>query len=156
TTRLSRTTFVQWPTAGRMLKFQLTRISAAKPALHGRCTAARPMPSKPGGFRMTATATVQVAAAASVARPTKAEARQPKALPTPNGDFYQIAETLSANEQAILKNVRDFMEAKVAPIINDYWVRDAFPFELIPALKELNIGGLNVEDHSSKLKGLVA
>jgi hypothetical protein len=31
------------------------------------------------------------------------------------------------------------MESKVAPIINKYWVEDAFPFELIEPLKELNI-----------------
>ena len=80
----------------------------------------------------------------------------PKQLPLPNGDFYQIVETLSAEEQAILKKVRDFMESKVAPIINDYWVRDAFPFELIPGLKEIDIGGVNVGNHSSKLKGMLA
>src|ERR1044072_1065349 len=80
----------------------------------------------------------------------------PKQLPLPNGDFYQIEQTLSADEQAILKKVRDFMESKVAPIINDYWVRDAFPFELIPAVKELDIGGLNVGNYSSKLKGMAA
>lgn len=33
------------------------------------------------------------------------------------------------------------MEAKGAPIINKYLV-DAFPFELVPELRELNIGGL--------------
>src|SRR5262249_44531172 len=80
----------------------------------------------------------------------------PKQLPQSTSDFYEIGTTLSADEQAILKNVRDFMETKVAPIINDYWVRDAFPFELIPALKELNIGDLNVGDRSSRLKGMVA
>jgi alkylation response protein AidB-like acyl-CoA dehydrogenase len=48
------------------------------------------------------------------------------------------------------------MESKVAPIINKYWIEDAFPFELLPAVKELNIGGLNVESYSSKLKGMVA
>jgi alkylation response protein AidB-like acyl-CoA dehydrogenase len=80
----------------------------------------------------------------------------PKQLPLPNGDFYQIEQTLSADEQAILKKVRDFMETKVAPIINDYWVRDAFPFELIEPLKELNIGGVNVGDYSPKLKGMMA
>ena len=104
----------------------------------------------------TATATAQATTATAGARPAKKEARQPKPLPAPNGDFYQIEQTLSADELAILKKVRDFMESKVAPIINDYWVRDAFPFELIPAVKELDIGDLNVGDRSSKLKGMVA
>jgi glutaryl-CoA dehydrogenase len=81
---------------------------------------------------------------------------EPKPLPIPHGDFYDIEGTLSDDERAILKKVRDFMESKVAPIINDYWVRDAFPFELIEPLKDLDIGGLNVGNHSAKLKGLVA
>src|SRR5262245_38001456 len=71
----------------------------------------------------------------------------PKQLPPPNSDFYQFAETLSADEQAILKRVRAFMETKVAPIINKYWVEDAFPFELLPAIKELNIGGLGTHGY---------
>ena len=70
--------------------------------------------------------------------------RQPKPLPAPNSDFYQFAETLGADELAILKKVRAFMESKVAPIINKYWVEDAFPFEVLPAFKELNLGGLGI------------
>jgi alkylation response protein AidB-like acyl-CoA dehydrogenase len=53
------------------------------------------------------------------------------------------------------------METKVAPIINKYWVEDSFPFELIPAFKELNIGGLGMQGYgcrggSALLSGLVA
>ena len=36
-----------------------------------------------------------------------------------------------------VKRVRAFMESKVAPVITKYWVEDAFPFELLPAVKEL-------------------
>ncbi|MGY8662825.1 acyl-CoA dehydrogenase family protein [Bradyrhizobium sp. UFLA05-109] len=83
-----------------------------------------------------------------------------KPLPAPNSDFYQITGILSADEQAILKKVREFMEANVAPIINKYWVEDAFPFEVLPALKELNIGGLGVDGYgykraSDKLHGML-
>jgi alkylation response protein AidB-like acyl-CoA dehydrogenase len=67
---------------------------------------------------------------------------------------------LSADERAILQKVRTFMESKVQPIINKYWVADAFPFEVLPAFKELNIGGLGYEGHgcaggSQLLVGLV-
>ena len=84
----------------------------------------------------------------------------PKQLQPPNSDFYQFAETLSADELAILKKVRAFMETKVAPIINKYWVEDAFPFELLPAFKELNLGGLGIQGYgcaggSQLLVGLV-
>ena len=85
----------------------------------------------------------------------------PKQLPPPNSDFYQFAETLGADDSAILKRVHGFMETKVAPIINKYWVEDAFPFELLPAIKELKIGGLGYEGYgcaggSQLLVGLVA
>src|SRR6202162_6123177 len=76
---------------------------------------------------------------ATVAAKTR---KQPKPLPAPNSDFYEVYETLSAEELATLKRVRTFMEAKVAPIITKYWVDDAFPFELLQAVKEVGIGGL--------------
>jgi alkylation response protein AidB-like acyl-CoA dehydrogenase len=92
---------------------------------------------------------------------TNTAARQPKPLPAPNSDFYQLAETLSADEFALLKQVRAFMETKVAPIINKYWVEDSFPFELLPAFKELNIGGLGMNGYGCRgggalLFGLIA
>ena len=85
----------------------------------------------------------------------------PKQLPAPNSDFYQFAETLGADELAVLKKVRTFMEVKVAPIIDKYWAEDAFPFEVLPAFKELNIGGLGIQGYgcaggSQLLVGLVA
>jgi glutaryl-CoA dehydrogenase len=84
-----------------------------------------------------------------------------KPLPPPNSDFYQLAETLPPEELATLKQVRSFMESKVAPIINKYWIEDSFPFELIPAFKELNIGGLGIQGYGCRggsplLTGLVA
>ncbi len=82
-------------------------------------------------------------------------------LPAPNSDFYELAETLNAEELAFLRQVRAFMETKVAPIINKYWIEDAFPFELIPAFKELGIGGLGLQGYgcrggSALLFGLAA
>jgi glutaryl-CoA dehydrogenase len=76
-------------------------------------------------------------------------------LPDPNSDFYDIRHTLSAEDQAVLVKVREFAETRVAPIINDYWMRDAFPFELIEPLKGLEIGGLAIEGRSKKLVSMV-
>src|SRR6516162_770341 len=92
-----------------------------------------------------------------------AAARKPSAakqLPPPNSDFYHYADMLNADERAILQRVRTFMESKVQPIINKYWVEDAFPFELLPAVKELNLGGLGTQGYgcaggSQLLFGLV-
>src|SRR5882724_642255 len=92
---------------------------------------------------------------------TASKTTAPKRLPPPNSDFYELYETLSADELATVKRVRAFMETKVAPVITDYWVRDAFPFELLPAIKELGIGGLAMHGYgcvggSLGLLGLVA
>ena len=48
------------------------------------------------------------------------------------------------------KQVRAFMETKVAPIINKYWSEDSFPFELFPAIKELSIGGLGMQGYGCR------
>jgi glutaryl-CoA dehydrogenase len=92
---------------------------------------------------------------------SKPDTKPSKPLPPPNSDFYELAETLNTEELALLKQVRAFMEQKVAPIIDKYWAEDAFPFELLPAFKELNIGGLGLEGYgcrggSQKLFGLIA
>jgi len=89
------------------------------------------------------------------------DGKKPVVLPAPNSDFYALAETLPAEELAVVKQVRTFMETKVAPIITKYWVEDAFPFELLPAIKELNIGGVGMTGYgcrggSALLFGLVA
>jgi len=68
---------------------------------------------------------------------------------------------LDADELALVKKVRAYMETKVAPIINKYWSDDQFPFELLPSFKELNIGGLGYEGYgcaggSQKQFGFVA
>lgn len=66
----------------------------------------------------------------------------PAALPEADGDFYQLASTLSAEDNAIRLKVRQFMEKQVQPIIGDYWERDEFPFALLPGFQQLDIAGL--------------
>src|ERR1700734_4056657 len=90
-----------------------------------------------------------------------AKDKKPAPLPAPNSDFYELLETLPAEELAVVKQVRTFMETKVAPIITKYWVEDAFPFEILPAVKELNIGGVGMQGYgcrggSAQLFGLIA
>ena len=53
------------------------------------------------------------------------------------------------------------MEAEVAPIIEDYWARDKFPFEIIPKIAAVGIGGVGYEGYgaaggSMLLNGFVA
>jgi alkylation response protein AidB-like acyl-CoA dehydrogenase len=87
------------------------------------------------------------ATAAPIAGLVASAKKAPKQLPAPNSDFYEVYETLNAEELATVKRVRSFMEAEVAPVITKYWVDDAFPFELLPAVKELGIGGLAMKGY---------
>src|SRR5271154_4308310 len=93
------------------------------------------------------TTTAAEQAPTPAARSARVEVRQPKALPAPNSDFYQLADILTADEIAVVRKVRAYMDTKVQPIINKYWSDDAFPFELLPSFKELQLGGLGYQGY---------
>src|SRR5258708_5089604 len=82
-------------------------------------------------------------------KPSKASVKTAP-LPAPNGDFYKVTESLKAEELRLLKEVRAFMETSVSPIITKYWADDAFPFEVLPALRDLKIGGLGLEGYGCR------
>jgi alkylation response protein AidB-like acyl-CoA dehydrogenase len=71
-------------------------------------------------------------------------------LPAPDTDFYRVTECLAEAELDILKQVRAFMNAKVAPVITKYWAEDAFPFEVLPALRDLNVASLGYEGYGCR------
>ena len=82
-------------------------------------------------------------------------------LPKPDGDFYQVTGVLNDSERAILQKVRTFMESKVAPVINKYWLEDSFPFELVPGFRDLAVSGMGYSGYgcaggSTLLAGFVA
>src|SRR6201982_3933501 len=87
---------------------------------------------------------------------------KPDYAPPPiEGDFYRIAAVMNDSERALLKRVREFTEGVVAPVIEDYWSRDAFPFEIIPKMAEVGIGGVGYQGYGAAggswlLNGLVA
>ncbi|GAC1355811.1 MAG: acyl-CoA dehydrogenase family protein [Ktedonobacteraceae bacterium] len=76
-------------------------------------------------------------------------------------DFYLMDELLTAEERRIRDKVRAFSDQEVTPIINDYWERAEFPFELIPKLAALNIAGGSIKGYgcpamSNVASGLIA
>src|ERR1700683_2362412 len=82
-------------------------------------------------------------------------------LPKPNGDFYQVTETLKDSERAVLQKVRTFMDTKVAPVINQHWLEDSFPFDLVPGFRDLQVAGMGYQGYgcaggSTLLAGFVA
>ena len=55
--------------------------------------------------------------------------------------------SLTEEERGIRDRVRSFADREVIPVINDYWEKAEFPFELIPKIAELNIAGGTIEGY---------
>lgn len=82
-------------------------------------------------------------------------------VPPIDADFYDISDRLTTEEREIQLKVRAFMEKEVAPLVNEHWLHDSFPHEIIPKIAELNICGINFEGYgcagkSSLLEGIIA
>src|SRR2546423_11547612 len=59
----------------------------------------------------------------------------------PGTDFYLVEERLGDDERAVRDRVREFCDREVVPVINDYWQREEFPFELVPKIAALELAG---------------
>lgn len=87
---------------------------------------------------------------------------KPDYAPPPiNGDFYGIATVLNDTERALVQRVRAFTEGVVAPVIEEFWSRDEFPFAIIPDMAEIGIGGVGYQGYGAAggswlLNGFVA
>jgi glutaryl-CoA dehydrogenase len=69
-------------------------------------------------------------------------------MPEP-ADFYLFEELLTAEEREVRDRLRDYCDKEVLPIINGYWERAEFPFELLPGLAELGLAGGTIEGYGS-------
>jgi glutaryl-CoA dehydrogenase len=56
-------------------------------------------------------------------------------------DYFLMKDQLTEDELELLYKVRRFSETEILPVVNSYWERDEFPFELIPKFAKLNIVG---------------
>jgi len=83
-------------------------------------------------------------------------------LPPIEGDFYHLGdEALNDEDRELQLKVRAFLEKEVKPIVNHYWNKAEFPFEIIPKLAELNICGLTYKGYgcpgkSNLMEGILA
>ena len=76
-------------------------------------------------------------------------------------DFYLLDEKLTDDERGIRDRLRDFCAKEVTPVINGYWERAEFPFELVPKIAALQLAGGTVEGYgcpgmSATAAGLVS
>lgn len=82
-------------------------------------------------------------------------------LPEINGDFYELHLRLNEEDRAIQMKVREFMEREIKPIVNNYWLHDEFPYEVIPKFAELGLCGVTYEGYgcpgkSFLMEGIIA
>ena len=61
---------------------------------------------------------------------------EPGRLPA---DFYAYEELLSDREREKVERLRDFLRSQVAPIVDDYWARAEFPFDLVKGFATLGL-----------------
>lgn len=78
-----------------------------------------------------------------------------------NPDFLLLDESLTDEEKALRDRIREFGKKHVLPIINEYWERAEFPYELLEPLGELGIVGTFIEGYgcpglSRRAAGIVA
>jgi glutaryl-CoA dehydrogenase len=76
-------------------------------------------------------------------------------------DYYLLEELLTDEEKEIRYRARSFADREVIPVINEYWNKEMFPFELVPKIAELNIAGTTIRGYgcpgmSHLAAGLVA
>ena len=48
-----------------------------------------------------------------------------------DADFYLLERSLEPEGRQFLHRVREFMERTVQPVINHYWTREEFPYDLV-------------------------
>ena len=61
-----------------------------------------------------------------------------------NSDFLGVADFLGDADRALVARVRDFVGREVLPVINEYWERADFPYQILPGLAELGVVGTSI------------
>src|ERR1700722_7014443 len=64
-------------------------------------------------------------------------------------DYYLMTEQLTKDELELLYRVRKFAETEILPVVNPYWERGDFPFELVPKIAAQNIVGDTMEGYGT-------
>lgn len=62
-------------------------------------------------------------------------------------DFFLIDEELTSDERLVRDTVRGFVSSEVMPIVEDCFMNDVFPKQLIPMMAELGIFGPTIEGY---------
>jgi glutaryl-CoA dehydrogenase len=76
-------------------------------------------------------------------------------------DFYGFENALTDPEKDYIVRLRAYLESEVRPIVNDYWARGEFPFQIVKGLAELGTFAMPWEEtrtfeNSAVFRGWVA
>jgi glutaryl-CoA dehydrogenase len=61
-------------------------------------------------------------------------------------DFYDLLSLLSEEERAVQATVREWVEDRLIPVINDCYIEGRFPRELVPEMANLGFFGANLPE----------
>lgn len=73
--------------------------------------------------------------------------KKKKVLPEINADFYELSDKLTNEQRVIQLQLRNVMEEEIKPLVNEHWLKDEFPFEIIEKFKKLNLCGVTYEGY---------
>ena len=60
--------------------------------------------------------------------------------PAPNGDYFDIEGLITGEQRRKMAELREFMETEVEPVINDAWLGDRTPLDvLVPGFRRLDL-----------------
>ncbi len=62
-------------------------------------------------------------------------------------DFYDIDSLLSDEEKMVRDSVRNWVEKRWMPVVNQHYRDESFPMELVPELAELGVFGANIHGY---------
>ncbi|MBI4605869.1 MAG: acyl-CoA dehydrogenase family protein [Planctomycetes bacterium] len=71
-------------------------------------------------------------------------------------DYYLLDDVLTEEEKLIRKSVRDFVDARVIPIIASCFREERFPAELVPEIAAMGLLGANIDGYGCAGLGNVA
>lgn len=79
-----------------------------------------------------------------------------RSFPPAKSDALCLDQLLTPEEKAVQLKVRAFAEAVVAPVVAEYWERAEFPFQLVPEIGKLGIGGGSLKGNGCQGNSIMA
>lgn len=64
-----------------------------------------------------------------------------------NTDFYAVDDYLTDDDRALTAKVHGFVDTSVTPIINEYWEKADFPYEILPEFASLGVVGTAIQGY---------